>query len=365
MSAPVRRARESRDLQRSVGGLLVAVGALVVLIRSAGAPQWTEFERVLVISVPVVLLYALAAGRRSASEDSGPPRDAAPWRSVLLVTAVLLSPVALLALLHWLGVGTNKWSVQVAVAVATALLAFAGARRARAPYAVLIAGLALLVAWLIVWSKIVHHPSIGDYRWFLAGGAVLLLAAAAGLAASGSLGVGEMTIAGAIGAVLAGAIGIIVGGFASLALAAVGSIHGSARAAETTVTSEGKTLKAPGSRLAEGARPSGREPTPEALFGNHGQLGIHSGLQHFGWDLYLLIVSLLLVWVGSRVKTRGLGYVGGIGLLAFAISVGLQLTKLEGGHSPGHSLLGWPVILVALGLLALLAPVVSSRRRGA
>jgi hypothetical protein len=252
----------------------------------------------------------------------------------LLVTAALLSPVAMLALLNWLGVDNNKWSVQAAVAVATALLAFAGARRARAPYAVLIAGLALLVAWLIVWSKIVDHPSTGDYRWFLACGAVLLFAAAAGLAASGSLGVGEMTIAGAIGAVLAGAIGIIVGGFASLALAGARSIRGS-----------------PGS-----------EQTSETLF-NHGLLGIHSGLQDFGWDLYRLVVSLLLVWVGSRVKARGLGYVGGVGLLAFAISVGLQVAKVEGGHSPGHSLLGWPVILVALGLLALLAPVMSSRRR--
>jgi len=342
----------------------LAVGALVVLIRSAGASQWTEFERVLVISAPVVLLYALACGRRSASEDSGPPREAAPWRSVLLVTAAVLSPFALLSLLHWLGVDTRKWSVQAAIAVATALLAFVGARRARAPYAVLIAGLALLIAWLIVWSKIVHHPSAGDYRWFLASGAVLLFLAAAGLAATGSLGVGEMTIAGAIGAVLAGAIGIVVGGFASLlALVAVGSVHGSGSAVETTATSDGNTPKTPGLFSVEQPRPSGRQPSLQTLFGNNGPFGIHSGLQHLGWDLYLLVVSILLIWVGSRLKTRGLGYVGGVGLLAFAISVGVQIAKLEGGHSPGHSLLGWPVILVALGLLALLAPVVSSRRR--
>jgi len=228
---------------------------------------------------------------------------------------------------------------------------------------VLIAGLALLVAWLIVWSKIVDHPSPDDYRWFLVSGAVLLFATAAGLAASGSLGVGEMTIAGAIGAVVAGAIGILVGGFASLALAAVGSVHGSARAVETTVTSAGNTPSTPGSFSVDEFRPLGHQHAPQALSGNHGLLGIHSGLQHFGWDLYLLVVSLLLVWVGSRVKARGLGYVGGFGLLAFAISVGLQITRIEGGHGVGHSLLGWPVVLVALGLLALFAPVVSSRRR--
>jgi hypothetical protein len=180
---------------------------------------------------------------------------------------------------------------------------------------------------------------------------------------SGSLGVGEMTVAGAVGAVLAGAIGVVVGAFASLAVAAVGAIHGSTRAVETTVTSRGRTPGAPGFSSLEEVRRSGRGGTPEALFGDHGQLGFHSGLQSFGWDLYLLVVSLLLIWVGSRVKTRGLGYLGAIGLLAFAVSAGLQITKLEAGHSPGHSLLGWPVILIALGLVALVTPMLSSRRR--
>jgi hypothetical protein len=359
MSASVPRVREPRDLQWSVGGLLVAVGSLVVLIRSAGAPHWTEFERVLVISVPVVLLYALACGGRSVSEDSGARRAAEPWRSVLLVAAVLLSPLALLALLHWLGVDTTKWSVQAAVAAATALLAFNGARRARAPYAVLVAGLALLVAWLIVWSKIIHDPSADDYRWFLLSGGVLLFAAARRLASLGSLGVGEMTIAGAVGAVLAGAVGVVVGGFASLAGAAVGSIHPTHALGETVIP-EGGAPRTPGSLSAGHVQLE----NPDSLFGQRG-LGIHSGLQHFGWDLYLLLVSLLLVWVGSRVKARGLGYVGGIGLLAFAVSVGLQVAELEGGHGLSHSLLGWPVVLVALGVLALLAPSGSSRRRAA
>ena len=326
MSASVRRARESNDLQRSAGGLLFAVGALVVLLRSANAPHWTEFERVMVISAPVVLLYALAIGRGSASESTGSPRGAAPWRSVLLVTAILLAPIALLALLNWLGVDTNKWSVQAAAAVATAALAFDGARRARAPYAVLVAGLALLIAWLILWSKIISHPSTSDYRWLLAVGAALLFSAAAGLSANNSLGAGEMTIAGAIAAVLAGSIGVLVGGLLSVARAALGSLHGL------------------GGAFAGSA------------------LGFHNGLQDFGWDLYLLLVSVLLVWVGSRLKARGLGYVGGFGLFAFVISVGSELTRVAAGHAPSHSLLGWPIVLVVLGLLALFAPAGSSGR---
>jgi hypothetical protein len=89
---------------------------------------------------------------------------------------------------------------------------------------------------------------------------------------------------------------------------------------------------------------------------------IHTnGLQHFGWDLYLLVVSLALVWVGSRVRARGLGYVGGIGLLAFLISVGEQVTRLESGHAPTTSIVGWPLALLIIGLVGLAAPILSRR----
>lgn len=320
------RGREPNDLQRSAGALLLATGALVTLFRSANAPHWTEFERVLVISLPVALLYGLAIGPRSAEEDSGPPDRAAPWRSVLLVTSVLLAPIALLAVLEWLSVDTSKWSVQELVFLATAALAAIGASLARASYGMFITGIALLISWLILWSKIIDHPSADDYRWFLLTGAVLLFAAAARNAASSRLGVGELAVAGGIAGVAAGSVGLVVGEIA-------GALEGFESGSFLVSSGHSSSLNAN-----------------------------VAGLQHFGWDLYLLVLSLLLVWVGSRVKARGLGYVGGIGLFAFVISVGEQLTRLEHGHGPNHALLGWPIALVALGLLALLAPLVSSRR---
>jgi hypothetical protein len=50
-------------------------------------------------------------------------------------------------------------------------------------------------------------------------------------------------------------------------------------------------------------------------------------------------------------------------LALFTYSVGLQLTRLEAGHGPNHALLGWPLVLVLLGLVALLAPLIPLRRR--
>ncbi len=79
-------------------------------------------------------------------------------------------------------------------------------------------------------------------------------------------------------------------------------------------------------------------------------------MQSFGWDVYLLVVSLALVWVGSRLRARGLGYVGGAGLLAFVISVGAQITRIESGPAPSSSLSGWPLVLLGLGAIALMLP---------
>jgi hypothetical protein len=91
-------------------------------------------------------------------------------------------------------------------------------------------------------------------------------------------------------------------------------------------------------------------------------VGAHtSGLQHFGWDLYLLVVSLVLVWVGARVRARGLGYVGGVGLLAFLISTGVQVTRLETGGEPTASIVGWPLALLIMGVAGLAAPVLYRR----
>jgi hypothetical protein len=48
---------------------------------------------------------------------------------------------------------------------------------------------------------------------------------------------------------------------------------------------------------------------------------------------------------------RGLAYVGGIGLLAFIVSVGAQITRLESGRSGTADIVGWPLALLVLGVV--------------
>jgi hypothetical protein len=310
------------DLVRSAGGLLLALGAIVLLTRKSGS----DFARTLVVAVPAVALYMMSVLAPPVGEE-----DERPWRAVLAIAAILLAPVAMLTLLHWLGADTSAELWLAAVFTATALLAAYGARRMKAPYLTLLAALAALAAWLFLWDEIVD-PSAGTSRWLLIAAAVLLFAGAATLARRGAAGARELATAGGLAAVLPGVIGVIVGLFAGVTGGLISSDSG------------------------------GSEKAFPLLTGRHGSSHL-SGLETFGWDLYLLIVSTLLVWVGSRVRSRGLGYAGGLGLATFLVSVGAQVTRIETGHALETGVGGWPIALIVIGGVALLAPVVLKREQ--
>lgn len=307
--------RESLQFLRSVGGLLLAVGAVVALTRKSGSSGSTELARTLIAGVPCVGLYML-----SISALERPRLDALePWRPVLLVTSLLLAPLAMLLLLRWLGGDLNSGWWEALVFGITALLAAYGCRRARVAYAALIAALFALLTWLALWGETLGSPSLGTVRGLLVGGAALLLLAAAALARREALGAGELATVGGIAAILAGVVGVFAGAFVGLFNSLLTSDLAPARRGSLTPISA-------------------------------------DGLQSFGWDLYLLLVSLALVWLAARARVRGLGYVGAVGLLTFIVSVGLQVTRLESGHAPIHSLGGWPIVLVVVGAIALIVP---------
>ncbi len=318
------------NAMRAAGGVLLGLGALVVFVRRSSGHHWGDFALLLTLALPTALLFSLAVAGRTSIRAPGDPT-----RSVLLITALLLAPLAILQLLHWLGANTGNALYLAAVLVVSAALAGFGARRADSPYAILPAGLALLGAWLAVWSKILPHESADTVRVLILGGGVVLLLIAGAIDLTGGRGAGEMATAGGLGIVLAGIQGVFIAAF-SVAFDAVNLV--------TSVQSH------PSAREVVTLRPHEQHlPLSPQLFHP-------AGAQTTPWDVYLLVVSLALVWFGARSRLRGPAYVGTFGLLAFAASIAAQLSRQVAGHGPTSSLLGWPLVLVVLGAAGLLAP---------
>jgi hypothetical protein len=175
--------------------------------------------------------------------------------------------------------------------------------------------------------------------------------------------------------VAAGVLGVIVGAFVGLIQSIANTIEGSGSQRSTSIiprraaiSSGPRILTGPhASRLHIPSRTQIALDLPRRVQREHftrpsplhNLLVPHtSGLQSFGWDLYLLIASLALVWIASRARVRGLGYIGGIGLLAFLISVSAQITRLESGRALTTSIVGWPLALLVIGVAGLVASVV-------
>jgi hypothetical protein len=352
---------------------------VILFARKSGHHGWSEFALMLVVLVPTVVLYALALGVLDPSEDDRPR----PWQTVLMVEAILLSPIALLAFLQWVGAHTNHPLYLAGVFAVTSLLAAYATRHARIRYAALLAGLSSLIVWFYVWEKILHHPSANTARWLLVAAGALLLTLAARLARARAIGASEIATVGGIAAVAAGVLGVIVGGVVAVFRPLLTITEGPS----VTTTASHRLLTRPISlerNMSRAARTYAAShhglpprpfalhrafpatPTPHSRGGSTLPSLAHvahtSGLQHFGWDLYLLVVFVALIFMAARWNIRGLGYVGGIGLLGFIVSVAAQITRLEAGRAPTASVVGWPLALILIGVAGLAAPALYRRR---
>lgn len=300
----------ARDLLRSLGGLLLASGAVALEIRKTAS--WGVGGRMLVVLLPAVVLYALALdvlGERK----HGPRADAEPWQSVLAVIAVVLNSIWLVLFFRWVGVRGSP--ATVAGFALTAASAGYAAWRANVRFAALLAGLDLVVAWLALWNKILGHPSANTNRWLLMIVGVALVAGAVGLVRRGRREGSELVTAAGVAGVVAASIGAYLGFFA-LTL--------------------NRVLRDVGLR---------------ALFGGFGVR------QQFIWDLVLLLIALGLITYGSRARVRGPGYIGTAGLLIFVFSVAYQ----AGGRRSASSIVGWPLALLLIGAAALVLGFFASR----
>ena len=309
---------DTRDVLRTLGGLLIGLAALMIFIRkgpfiSLNPHQWASFPMLLVLGIPAVLLYGAIATRPRTGELR-------VWQVVLCTFGFLFVPLALGQFVDVIG-GTRSAALNVFwIFGFTAALGFwAGAARG-IRVQLLLGSIAAIVAWSELWTKLLsggisHH--YGVYRGLLGILSVALLAGAVYLwrerpggeevassatAPSGDLGLwkgSELLTGAGIAAVLACGLGI---------------------------ASYGKLL----GPLA---------PTQVAPIGTSN-----------AWDVLLLIVSLALVVIGSQIGTRGPVYVGAIGLALFLLIAGLDLNS---AHPNPFKFGLWPWVLLVLGLLGI------------
>jgi hypothetical protein len=328
-------------LLRSAAGVLLAAGAFVLFARKSNH-GWGAFALLVVLAAPAAVLYAFAL--RDPGEPDG--RTAAPAQSVLAVSAVPLTLIALVQFLHWVGASTSSELNLAGAFAVTGLLAAYAAARARVSYTALLAALALLVAWFLVWDKILGHPSAGTFRWLTLAAAAVLMLAALVLSLVDFRGSNELAIVGGLAAIGAGVFGVVVGAVAGLVQTVTGAVtpSGSSATGVNSITPAGGSIS--------------------GLGVTHNVFHTGGGGQHLGWDIYLLVISLALVAFGARARARGLGYVGAVGVLVFIISVSVQITRLESGHSPSHDVFAWPLVLLGLGAAGLIVSALPAAGRG-
>ncbi len=300
--------QDYRGGMRALGGLLLAVGTVVLLFRRTSfADPWGEFVVFFVLAVLTKFLYWTGyLGARWGGRTL-------PWQSVFIVFAIVLTPVTLFAFVDWVGGNTGAPLNIAWIFLLTAAAALLAVHGARVRVGALLGGLALIVAWLGLWGELLDDgvgADVGTLRWLFVVIAVILLALAAVIAMSAAPegAAGDVVTAAGIAAVAAGALSLIV--------------------------FQGVLFPAP----------------VEAT----------TGQPSLFWDLELLVASVALVGFGaSAALSRGPAYVGSFGLLAFTFSVGLDLDD----SSPAGKVLGWPLVLLLIGALLFLASVLPALRR--
>lgn len=295
---------------RALGGILFGTGALVLLLRrSSFEDPWADGVLLIAWLVPALLLYGGGICAARAAE----PRI---WHAVWVVFGILFVYGTLIQFLTVIDADADAplntvWTLCVVAAIAATAAVFA-----RVSFGWLVAGLALAGAWLSLWDEILESgvaDDIGTFRGLCMVAALGLVAGAWAVESRGR----ERSEASEL-VTAAGLVFLLGAGLVSL-VGAFGSLFVPFQA------------EAGGGGIAQ-----------PSLF----------------WDLALLVGSVALVAVGSAARLRGTIYVGAAGILTFVVLVGGDLDD----ESPAGKVLGWPVILLVLALLAIASSVAQARK---
>jgi hypothetical protein len=280
------RTSSSLERLRLIGAVALTLGIVLIDVRQG---EWSAFVRFLVAAVPCVALYVLALS------IAKPGQPLERWQTATALCGLALLLLALIELADLLGAsgdvssGNGFW-VTGLIALAAAGIAI----RFHSPVHTLVAGLMLVVSILFFVDWVSDSLSLKTTRNVLIAFTVVYWAMAYGVRRKlPSLGR------------LHGDYLVLVGGFAAIVAGTIGaqSVGGAAFSFFSTSSSEGSTN---------------------------------------GWELFLLSVSILLIYYTAWQGYRASAYLGLYGLISFLTVV---------GQSGGVG--GWPLILLIAGLLAL------------
>jgi hypothetical protein len=286
------------DWLRMLGGVLFALGAAVLFARKGD--DWAAFPLLIVVAVPCIVVFGLGAmGALAAGE-------VARWHAVLMVTGVVLSTLAFGQLWDLVGVDSDTPGFGFLIFVCVAGLAAFASFVVGAAYQALLAALAGIAVWLFFFDMILDEPGTTTFRWLLLVLCLVYAVVAFALRERDAPQAPELVTAAGIAGVTVGLIGVL----------SAGGVFGG---------------------LLFGAAPN------------------DGGGQSVVWDIWLLLISLGLVAYGAVVHARGPAYVGFVGLLAFAYLQGFEVNALLEGEEPDASFVGWPLVLLLVGAVAMAA----------
>jgi hypothetical protein len=224
---------------------------------------------------------------------------ASAWQSIYVVFGLILLPQALSQFVDWVASpGDSGNSLNIAwIFGVTALVGLYAGFVANIRYALLLACFAIVLSWLGLWDQLVSGH-LADHttalRWLLLAVAVLLL----GLSVFASGRSSEIVTVAALAAIGAGSISVL------------------------------------------------------GVFGANPFVDVPRANASFFWSLELLLVSLVAILAGAGIRARGPVYAGALGLALFTFIVGFDIAHPD---SPDGTLLGWPLALLVLGVLAFAA----------
>jgi hypothetical protein len=171
---------EGQQALRVLGGMLLGAGMLVLAIRRSSdfANPWGDGLLFLVLLAPCVFLYGLGMLTARGSDVRR------SWQAAYLVFGVLLVPLVLFQLVEWVGASPDAPLNVAWVFLLSAVAGVAAALLGGVRVGLLLASLALVVAWVALWDELLSDGAFEDrtvLRWLLLAIAAILVAACVAL----------------------------------------------------------------------------------------------------------------------------------------------------------------------------------------